>query len=78
MSEVAIQPAGARRSPSRIRFDRNELSGAFGDIGTDFPLIVGMIAAAKMDPASTLVMFGAMRIVQKGTSSSVMPMDPPN
>ena len=25
---------------TRIRFVRNELSGAFGDIGTDFPLIV--------------------------------------
>jgi hypothetical protein len=24
-----------------IRFDRNELAGAFGDIGTDLPLIVG-------------------------------------
>lgn len=29
----------------RIRFDRNELSGAFGDIGTDFALVVGMILA---------------------------------
>ena len=33
----------------RIRFDRNELSGAFGDIGTDFPLLVGMILAAGLD-----------------------------
>ncbi len=27
---------------ARIRFDRNERSGAFGDIGTDLPLIIGM------------------------------------
>ena len=26
--------------PGGIRFDRNELAGAFGDIGTDLPLIV--------------------------------------
>ena len=29
----------------RFRFDRNELAGAFGDIGTDLPLIVGMVIA---------------------------------
>lgn len=46
----------------RIRFDRNELSGAFGDIGTDLPLLIGMIAACGLDPASTLVMFGAMQV----------------
>ena len=28
-----------------IRFDRNEVAGAFGDIGTDLPLIVAMILA---------------------------------
>jgi len=27
-----------------LKFDRNELSGAFGDIGTDLPLLVGFIA----------------------------------
>ena len=48
---------------TRIRFDRNELSGAFGDIGTDFPLIVGMILIAKLDAASVLVMFGAMQLL---------------
>jgi len=33
----------------RVRFDRNELAGSFGDIGTDLPLIVAMIAAAGLD-----------------------------
>lgn len=47
----------------RVRFDRNELSGAFGDIGTDFPLIVGMILTAKLDPTGVLVLFGAMQIL---------------
>jgi hypothetical protein len=31
--------------------DRNEVSGAFADIRTDLPLIVGMILAAKLHPA---------------------------
>ncbi|MCU0606720.1 MAG: putative sulfate/molybdate transporter [Candidatus Edwardsbacteria bacterium] len=47
---------------SRLRFDRNELSGAFGDIGTDLPLLIGMIVACGLDPASTLVMFGVMQV----------------
>src|SRR6266576_5211658 len=46
-----------------IRFDRNELAGAFGDIGTDLPLIVGVILAAHLDSASALILFGAMQIL---------------
>ncbi|MBF0484394.1 MAG: putative sulfate/molybdate transporter [Candidatus Omnitrophica bacterium] len=46
-----------------IRFDRNELAGAFGDIGTDFPLIIGMIIAAKLDPSNVFIMFGLMQIL---------------
>jgi hypothetical protein len=49
-----------RRPP--LRFDRHELAGAFGDLGTDLPLIVGMVLAAGLDAASVLVMFGGMQI----------------
>lgn len=45
-----------------IRFDRNELAGAFGDIGTDIPLIMGMILASGLDPASVLIVFGLMQV----------------
>jgi hypothetical protein len=55
------QPATANDRP-RLRFDRNELAGAFGDIGTDLPLIIGMILAAGLDSASVLVMFGLMQV----------------
>ena len=48
-------------SGGSIRFDRNELAGAFGDIGTDLPLIVGMILASGLHSASVLVMFGVMQ-----------------
>ena len=60
----------------RIRFDRNELSGAFGDIGTDFPLIVGMILIAKLDAASVLVMFGAMQLLTGLLYGLPMPAQP--
>lgn len=45
-----------------IRFDRNELAGAFGDIGTDIPLITGMILASGLNPASVLIVFGLMQV----------------
>lgn len=76
MAEIATQPATIPVTAPRVRFDRNELSGAFGDIGTDFPLIVGMIAAAQLDPASTLVMFGLMQILSGLYYGLPMPAQP--
>ncbi len=61
---------------SRIRFDRNELSGAFGDIGTDFPLLVGMILAAGLDAPSVLIVFGAMQVITGLTYGMPMPVQP--
>lgn len=60
----------------RIRFDRNELSGAFGDLGTDFPLVVGMILVAGLDATSVLVMFGAMQILTGLLYGLPMPVQP--
>jgi hypothetical protein len=60
----------------RVRFDRNEFSGAFGDIGTDLPLIVGMILAAKLDPASVLTMFGLMQLLTGLIYGLPMPAQP--
>jgi len=65
-----------RPAPPRVRFDRNELSGAFGDLGTDFPLIVGMILATDLDPAAVLIMFGAMQILTGLIYGIPMPAQP--
>jgi xanthine/uracil/vitamin C permease (AzgA family) len=59
-----------------IRFDRNELAGAFGDIGTDLPLIVGMILAAGLDSASALIMFGVMQVFTGLRYGIPMPVQP--
>src|ERR1700694_4643199 len=61
---------------SGIRFDRNELAGAFGDIGTDLPLIVGVILAAHLDSASALILFGAMQILTALRYRIPMPVQP--
>ncbi len=65
-------------APSRgsIRFDRNELAGAFGDIGTDLPLVVGMILAAGLDAASVLIVYGAMQILTGLVYRLPMPVQP--
>jgi MFS superfamily sulfate permease-like transporter len=63
-------------APGGIRFDRNELAGAFGDIGTDLPLIVGVILAANLDSASALILFGAMQILTALRYRMPMPVQP--
>lgn len=60
----------------RVRFDRNELSGSFGDIGTDLPLIIGMVAACGLDPASSFLMFGLMQILTGFLYGIPMPVQP--
>jgi hypothetical protein len=60
----------------KIRFDRNELAGSFGDIGTDFPLVVSLILICHLDPASVLIMFGLMQILTGLTYGIPMPVQP--
>ncbi|HXH12007.1 MAG TPA: putative sulfate/molybdate transporter [Alphaproteobacteria bacterium] len=69
-------PWRADRLGAAIRFDRNEFSGAFGDLGTDFPLIVGMILIADLDAASVLIMFGMMQLVTGLLYGIPMPAQP--
>src|ERR1039457_2867413 len=61
----------------RIRFDRNELSGAFGDIGTSLPLLIAVIAASGVNGSRVFIMFGLMQIitaVSYGVPMSVQPL----
>jgi hypothetical protein len=69
-------PAAPTAKPAAIRFDRNELAGAFGDIGTDLPLIIGMILASGLDAASVLTMYGAMQILTGLYYRLPMPVQP--
>ncbi|MCU0609684.1 MAG: putative sulfate/molybdate transporter [Chitinispirillaceae bacterium] len=45
-----------------LRFNRMEFAGAFGDIGTDIPLLIGVMLATGMDTASGFILFGVMQI----------------
>ena len=59
---MTSHPQPAKAAASRLRFNRAEWSGAFGDLGTDLPLLVGMILASGLDAASVLTVFGLMQI----------------
>lgn len=61
---------------NKIRFDRNEFSGSFGDIGTDLPLIVGLILVGGLDTSSVLIMFGVMQIFTGFFYGLPMPVQP--
>ena len=61
---------------NRIRFDRNEFAGSFGDIGTDLPLVIGMVLAGGLDAASVFIMFGLAQIATGPVYGLPMPMQP--
>ena len=60
----------------KIKFNKQEFAGAFGDIGTDFPLIVAMILAANLHAPSVLIVYGLMQILTGLTYKIPMPVQP--
>lgn len=71
-------PPGAPRatvSPG-LRFDRTEWSGALGDLGTDLPLLVGMVAAAHLDPARVFGVYGLLQVLTGVVYRMPMPVQP--
>ena len=59
-----------------VRFDRNEWAGSFGDIGTDLPLIVGIVLATQVDSASVFILFGLLQVFTGLVYGLPMPMQP--
>jgi xanthine/uracil permease len=59
-----------------LRFDRRELAGAFGDLGTDLPLLVGMILAAGLDATTVFLAFGALQLASGFWYRLPMPVQP--
>ena len=76
MERVGVAMPNTRQASGSIRFDRNEFAGAFGDIGTDLPLVVGVALAANLDATSVLIMFGLMQILTGLRYRIPMPVQP--
>ncbi|MGE0576328.1 MAG: putative sulfate/molybdate transporter [Reyranella sp.] len=61
----------------RNRFDRMEVAGAFGDLGTLIPFVIAYLGVLKMDPLGVLLSFGIAMIacgVHYRTPIPVQPM----
>lgn len=65
-----------RFSSNDIKFNRGELSGAFGDIGSDLPLIMGLILVCGLNAFSVLAVFGVMLIISGIYYGLPMPLQP--
>lgn len=61
---------------NRLRFDRHEFAGAFGDIGTDLPLLAGILLATGLDPAGVFIAFGLAHIASGLLYGLPMPVQP--
>ena len=59
-----------------LLFNRRELAGAFGDLGTDLPLLVGVVVASGMDPSAVFGTFGALQVLSGLTYRMPMPVQP--
>lgn len=57
-------------------YDRNELAGAFGDLGTFIPFVVGYITINHIDPVGILVSFGVWKILVGLYFKTPVPVQP--
>ncbi len=65
-------PRGRRRN----RFDRMEWAGAFGDLGTLIPFVVGYIGVLKMDPFGILFALGLAMVACGAYYRTPFPVQP--
>jgi hypothetical protein len=59
-----------------FRFDRREWAGAFGDLGTDFPLLVGLVLACGLNGGGVLAVAGLLQIATALVYRMPMPVEP--
>jgi len=79
MTSFGLKSAMAEKSvsaPAVNRFDRMEIAGAFGDLGTLVPFVVAYLAVLKMDPFGVLFAFGIAMLVCGFVYRTPMPVQP--
>jgi len=76
MSAPAAPRPPAAHPPVPLRFSRQELAGAFGDLGTDLPLLVGVVLATGMDAPMAFLLFGALQVASGLAYRLPMPVQP--
>ena len=73
---VPSVPWHRRWSIGRNVYDHRELAGAFGDLGTLIPFVVGYIAVMKIDPLGILFMFGLSELAVGLFYKTPIPVQP--
>jgi MFS superfamily sulfate permease-like transporter len=64
------------RMPSANHFDRMEMAGAFGDLGTLVPFVAAYIGVLKIDPFGVLLAFGLSMVVCGLVYRTPIPVQP--
>ena len=57
-------------------YNKSELAGAFGDLGTLIPFVVGYITITRLDPQGVLLGFGLLAVVTGLYFHTPMPVQP--
>ena len=57
-------------------YNLQELAGAFGDLGTLIPFLVGYITISHLDPVGVLVGFGLFKIIVGLSFKTPVPIQP--
>lgn len=57
-TQPAVQPWTNAKKKFGLKFNRLELSGAFGDLGTMLPIVIGMILINGLSPSTVFLTFG--------------------
>ena len=60
----------------RFRFNAHECAGAFGDLGTLLPFVVGLIAVCGLDAAALFITLGLFNILCGLVFRVPMPLQP--
>jgi MFS superfamily sulfate permease-like transporter len=58
------------------RYDRSEFAGAFGDLGTLVPFVVGYVTINRLDPQAVLLGFGVIALATGLYFRTPMPVQP--
>jgi predicted benzoate:H+ symporter BenE len=73
---VATAPTVVTSQVVRNRFDRMELAGAFGDLGTLIPFVLAYITVMGLDPLGVLLGFGVCMVVSGLWYRTPFPVQP--
>lgn len=68
--------APAETGAPRLRFDRLEWAGAFGDLGTLIPFVVAYVSLLKMDPFGIVFAFGVALVASGLFYRTPFPVQP--